>query len=113
LSRLADDGIFTVSRWYIEDAVGEVVRLTSLAFDSLFRLGVAEPARHVIVVRGGWAATMLVSASPFSDADLAKIDGEAARLGLSVLLHPRRPAAHPLLTAVTQQRSSAELARWT
>ena len=112
LSRLAPDGIFTVSRWYIEDAVGETVRLTSLAFDSLMRLGIQEPRRHIVIVRGGWIATMLVSVTPFSDADLAQMDDHAARMGFHMLLHPRRPAAHPQLAQVAQESSSESLERW-
>jgi spermidine synthase len=112
LSRLHDDGIFTVSRWYVEDAVGETVRLTVLALDTLFRLGKVEPRRHLIMVRGGWAATLLVSAAPWSDADLVTVTQKAEALGLQILLHPQRPAAHPLLDAVVQKTSSAALDDW-
>jgi len=112
LSRLTADGIFTVSRWYIEDAVGETVRLTALAMDTLFRLGKRDPRRHLIMVRGGWAATLLVSASPFSDDDLAAVARQTETLGLQVLIHPQRPAAHPLLDQVLQKTSSAQLETW-
>jgi spermidine synthase len=112
LSRLAPRGIFTVSRWYIEDAVGEAVRLTSLAFDSLLRLGIREPRRHVVIVRGGWIATMLVSVTPFDEADLAQMDAHAARLGHVMLLRPGRPAAHPELAAVAEKSSREALEGW-
>jgi spermidine synthase len=112
LSRLAPRGIFTVSRWYIEDAAGEAIRLTALAMDTLFSLGITDPRRHIVIMRGGWVATMLVSPSPFSDGDLAAIDRESAALGISILLDPRRAPALPLMAAVTQQTSSDALQRW-
>jgi len=34
--------------------------------------GIAEPDRHMLIIRGGWVSNLLVSRQPFSDADLAK-----------------------------------------
>src|SRR5205809_7470362 len=77
---------------------------------SLFRS--VQPRAHIVIVRGGWVATMLVSRSPFSAADLATIDRETARMGMQLFLDPRRPPAEPMLAALTKQRSSDELGRW-
>jgi len=112
LSRLRPDGIFTVSRWHFADAAGETTRMAALAFETLFELGVGDPPRHVAVVQAQSVATLLLSPSPFSDADVEALEREAHRLGLVPLLVPGRPAAEPLLAAVAAQPSRTALAAW-
>jgi hypothetical protein len=61
-SRLTPDGLLSFTRWGF-DPPRESLRLLSLAIDALSRLGMNDPARHVIVARegsgqiAGWGAT--------------------------------------------------------
>lgn len=107
LARLTPDGVFTVSRWG-----AETTKMTALAFETLYQLGARDPGRHMVIVQGEAVATLVVSRSPFSDADIARIDAEIQRLGLRVLLHPRALPPYQQLAAIAQTRSSDELQRW-
>src|SRR5690606_22800468 len=68
--RLGPTGIFTVSRWYKPGAPGETARMIALAMEVLWRRGVDDPRRHLIVLQEGRSASLLLSPSPFSEADL-------------------------------------------
>jgi hypothetical protein len=100
LSRLTPRGVLTFSRWYFADRPAEVYRLVSLASASLMSSGVQNPRGHIIVVRylprrqGGGdqpdgIGTMLVSPSPFSDADVDAVEKLARAMGFEVVLSPR------------------------
>lgn len=111
-SRLADDGIFTVSRWYKRDAPGETARMIALAMEVLWRRGVSDPRAHLIVLQERQIATLLLSPSPFSDGDLDRMQREAVRLGVNMLMTPRRLPAHPLLAELAQLPDRDGLWRW-
>jgi spermidine synthase len=78
LTHLAPDGMLVFTRWGF-DPPRESLRLVTLAMDALARVGQADPARHVMVVRDdasklyGWGAqdTVLISLQPFTNADIA------------------------------------------
>lgn len=99
LDRLSDPGIFSVSRFYARDRPDEIYRLTTLASAALRRQGVAEPRRHVVIVRQlarrisgrgpDGVATVLVARRPFAEADLDALEAVAARMGFDVVLSPR------------------------
>ena len=94
LDHLHDDGVFSMSRWggplygYLE-----TYRVVGIANQVLRDLGVAEPARHIMVVQGpppervtqggGYQtsvgsmesmSTILVKRSPFDEAEIGKIE---------------------------------------
>jgi hypothetical protein len=96
LERLTPDGLFTVSRWYYLDRPDEMYRLTALASASVMAAGIAEPRRHIVIVRRGHApnlpaniGTMVVSRAPFSDRDLDQLEAVARDLRFEVTLSPR------------------------
>jgi hypothetical protein len=107
LSRLTPHGILSFSRWYTPGMPGEAYRLTSLAATALRDGGVRDPREHIVMVANPpsgplpGAATILVSPSAFSAADLDRIDGIARDMKFNVLVSPRT-AADPVF---------AELAR--
>jgi SAM-dependent methyltransferase len=79
LARLKPDGIVSFSRWYGDPPV-EVFRVVSLARAALQDMGVAEPNRHVAVLRTDARrtghpslATILVKRSPFTNAELRRL----------------------------------------
>lgn len=99
LSRLTDQGVLSVSRWYFRDRPDEVYRITTLAVEALAKVGITDPRRHIVIVRNmdlankpempDGVGTLLVSRSPFTDDELAVLDREAARLQFDVVLSPR------------------------
>jgi hypothetical protein len=102
LDRLTPSGVLSVSRWYAEPRPDEMYRVTSLAVAALARRGVSRPRDHLLVVRHATGAesgrgplgvaTLLVSPSPFSAADVDTTDEVARRLQFDVVLSPRRAA---------------------
>lgn len=70
LEKLAPDGLLAVSRWYFEDNPGEVTRMLSLAFDTLWASGVAAPRDHLVLLQSQRVATLLLSRQPLRATDL-------------------------------------------
>src|SRR5260370_32893186 len=77
--------MLSVSRWYYRDSPAEMYRTLALAVEALRRTGVTNPRAHLAIVRNMTFAhhaaetpdgvgTLLVSASPFTDAALATLD---------------------------------------
>ena len=99
LSRLNEGGILSVSRWYFKGGPSEMYRLAALAAASLRDAGIANPRDHLVIVRNMRLAnkpdvpdgvgTLLASRTPFSAADLDRLEAECARLGFDVVLSPR------------------------
>ena len=79
--RLSADGILSVSRWMLYSHLAESLRLAQLVKEQLDRTGVENPSRHLAIVQGGAVATFLISKSPLSDTDLARIDDVCAERG--------------------------------
>jgi hypothetical protein len=96
LGHLADDGLLSVSRWYFRDRPAEMYRTTSIAVEALKAIGVADPRRHIVIVRNmrpanAWppdtpdgVGTILVSRRPFTDGELDTLGRETARLEFDV-----------------------------
>ncbi len=108
---LQPTGIFSVSRWYDPENVSETSRLVSLGVAALLARGTAEPARHLALVACGRAATLLVSASPFSPEDVSRIHDTARRFEFRIVFTPERAPDEAQLAAIVASRSRAELAR--
>ncbi len=94
---LVDDGLLSVSRWYSPEALSETNRLISLASMSLLERGIEEPGKHAILVARNTVATLLVSPSPFSEADLDKMEAVAEELGFTILHSPRSESSERLI----------------
>ncbi len=110
LQRLTPRGIFTVSRWYKANSPGETARMLALAMATLWRQGATAPREHLILLQQGNVATLLVSPSPFTPADLDRMQAEAVRLGFNMVLTPRRLPSQPLLRALIAQPDPPALA---
>lgn len=113
LSRLDDDGIFTISRWYLPVAPGETARMLALALETLYARDVDEPRDHVILLQGESVATLLMSPRPFASKDLDAMQKEAVRQGINMVATPRKAPATGLLAQLWAQEDRASLARWT
>lgn len=105
LHRLTDHGLVSVSRWYSRPEPFEIYKTVALATSALRQAGVTDTRRHIMVVsqltKGpgyedgpgvAGVATLLVSASPFSDADIDEIERVAAAMDFDVSVSPRTAA---------------------
>jgi hypothetical protein len=110
LSRLTDTGVLSVSRWYSPDRPGEIYRLIALASTALGDAGVAEPRRHLLLVRNVRDAagpgqpesvgTLLVGRSAFTAADVARLSDVSRDLRFEMMLAPDG-TPDPTLEALT------------
>lgn len=81
LDRLSPSGILSISRWNGGRRYLEAARLALLARAALKAEGIADPDRHMLIIRGGWVSNLLVSRQPFDDADLARAKELNAKRG--------------------------------
>lgn len=102
-------GIFSVSRWYSPERASETSRLLSLATASLLDLGVENPKQHLMLVTRLNTATLLVSPSPFSKADVDAVVKVSRRMGFGIQLAPRRRPKDAKLARIVSSRTRAEL----
>ena len=109
LSRLDDDGVLTVSRWFSPANIGEAGRMLSLAVASLLDSGVAEPDRHIAMIAANRVATLLVSRRPLNAEETARLGRQAQDLGFRVIAMPGTPADHPMLRSIIAARSLQDL----
>jgi hypothetical protein len=64
------------------------LKLVATALDALGRLGVAEPARHLLLVRSWDSVLLLVRRTPFPERELAAVDAFAEALAFDLGWHP-------------------------
>lgn len=90
LAHLKPNGIVSIQR-YFEDPPQQSIRLISLALEALRRRGDANPGRHIVVVREGERASVLVKNSEFTPDEVARIVTHANAAGLEMVAAPGRP----------------------
>jgi len=112
LSRLTPHGIFSVARWYVVDSPGETARMLALAMETVWRSGGVAPYRQIVLLQNEIVATLLLSPTPFSDADIDAVEKLATSLGFNMLATPRRAPSHPLLRALFAQLSPEGMHAW-
>jgi hypothetical protein len=110
LARLTPNGVFSVSRWFSPLNVSETTRLIALATASLLDRGITQPAAHMVLVSSANIATLVVSASPLTDADRAVVERLAADEGFRIRLAPWLTGDDERLGRVARSRSRDELA---
>jgi len=85
---LTDDGLLTVGRWYFEPPQ-QAFRLVTIATAALEQRGVEQPAQHFIVVRAGDTATFIMKRSPFSMAEIERLQQVVNKLDFTMLYTPQ------------------------
>jgi len=90
LDHLNDLGIVSIQRYY-EEPPQQSIRLVSLALAALEARGAADPSAHVIVIRKDDRASVLVRKTPFRAFDVALIEQQCRRAGLTLIAAPGRP----------------------
>jgi len=104
---LSDDGLLTVTRWYLPDSPGETLRLVSLGLAAWRRSGAADPRESVIVVanlpsreRSEGAATMLLKKTPFTAQEVASVERVATAMQFSMVYAPGLPSSNEVSALV-------------
>jgi hypothetical protein len=82
LDHLTDDGILTITRWVFDG-----LRLVSLAQAACEERGL-DAAQHLAVVRFDRVATFMLKRTPFTPAEVARLERLADELGFTVLYAP-------------------------
>ena len=72
ITHLTPDGMLSISRW-IFDTPQQTLRLVSLAREALQEEGIKDASRHIVIVKNGRVATFLLKKTPFTDAEIQKI----------------------------------------
>jgi len=108
-NRLADDGIFTVSRWYDSYNIGETGRIVSLAVASLLKSGIKNPAEHIAMITIGNISTLLLSKQAFSEQEIAKLKKVSTDLAYNFVIVPNVQPSHSVLRDIISVSSLEEL----
>jgi spermidine synthase len=99
--RLSPTGTLSVSRWHGGRRYLEAVRLALLARAALVAEGVANPEQHLLIIKGGWVANLLMSKQPFTADELAKAKQIATDRGFT-FDYPAAPGASPVARALLE-----------
>ena len=108
LRRLSPRGVLSFSRWEFEPP-RETLKLAATVVEALEDAGLAEPHRHLLVVRGPLWADLMVRKTALTEEEVARVGGWAERNGFSVLFDPFRPGGSEydaLLRATPTQRAA-------
>jgi len=104
---LDEEGILTMTRWYLADMPAEFLRLVALSLEAWERAGVPHPEQHLVVVanldltRAPEAlATVLLKRSPFTPEELAQVHRVASQLQFTVLYAPDGTGSGPVADLV-------------
>jgi len=109
ISRLAPDGVFTVSRWYAPEHLDETARVLSLAMATLIEMGESDPASHLYLATNGRLSTLVVGRAPLSAGDVNALDEAVRALDYRALVVPGRPSADPVFERILRARTTDEL----
>ncbi|UCC80790.1 MAG: hypothetical protein JSW64_05375 [Candidatus Zixiibacteriota bacterium] len=107
--RLADDGIFTVSRWHNPENLGETGRVTSLAVATLLSSGVSMPSDHIAMIATDSLSTLLLAKRPFDSLDIANMISYADEMGFHTAIIPGKQPSHNAIMKIVSARSFGEL----
>ena len=97
VTRLTDDGVLTMTRWYFEPP-DQLLRLITLTRAMMSELGISNPARHIVLVRmlnddQRAPATFIFKKSEFTDDEVRQLEAVAAKNNYGILYSPlTRPA---------------------
>jgi len=103
LSHLTDDGILNITRWLHH---AETPRLFIVCYESLLRLGIEDPGKHIIV-QGSNRATIMVRMKPFTDTEVREYGDHVATAGarLHFPIHPEH-TINPLIGDYVQAQAN-------
>lgn len=109
LDRLAEDGIFTVSRWHSPENLGETGRIISLAVASLLQYGIDDPSQHIALITQYMISTLLMSKQPFTPQEIAELQRVTADLQFHTSILPTVTPENSVLQKIVAAKSLEEL----
>ncbi|MBU6451344.1 MAG: class I SAM-dependent methyltransferase [Cyanobacteria bacterium REEB67] len=116
LHALKPTGILTVTRWYHRDMPAETYRIVSLAHDSLVKIGVKEPRKHILLAKCKRpkldidfdVATILVSPQRFDSAQQEQFEKLCSDMQFDLLLDEKKDA-DPIIAALAEGKENTAL----
>ena len=87
LDRLAPDGVLAVTRW-LKLPPRDSLRLLWTARRALEARGVADPASHLVMIRGWKTTTLVVGARPFAERQIDGLRAFAKAYAFDLVWHP-------------------------
>lgn len=122
LSRLNDNGVFTVSRWHAEGAgCNDLCRLATITSTALMQMGKTDPHKHVFIAyvgqgdpetlrqTGQGIVTFIVGRDPLTEAQVDSLHAAADKFGYHVMTSPRMPAENEYLDKILKAKTLAEV----
>jgi spermidine synthase len=113
LRHLSPNGVLAVSRWYSPQNTAETGRMVSLAVAALLESGATNPKDHIFLAASGRIATLIVSRSGFSAAELHSLTAAAQRLRFDQLIVPGQAPTSDVLSNIVNARSLSDLDHYT
>lgn len=110
MNDLSENGVFTLSRWSA-NIMDDTGRSVSVAIATLLNQGITEPRKHIALVNSGVVATLILSKTPFTDAQIAALERTAADKEYKLVLMPNRPAPKGLIGDLVAAKSVDDLNR--
>ena len=105
LRRLSPTGVLSVTRWIDGPSLLEAPRLVLVARQALADEGVEDPLMHLIVMRGGATANVMVFRAPVDAELLASADRVARARGLLRLWPPTPETKESVVAAALNRRA--------
>ena len=113
-SRLTDNGILSVSRWYKRPIPVEMYRVVGMATDTLRSQGITNSRAHLMVIATGrtagapadapGVATLLMKRTPFTDQEITTIETVAKTMDFDVMVEPR-PSSNPAFVSLANSQT--------
>ena len=107
--RLSDDGILSVSRWCMSENPPELLRLVTLALETMRAHGVPTPERHLMVItHQNRVGTVMLKKSPFVTEEIRTIHETASELGFDLAYAPDWLASWDSFTGLIAARDDLD-----
>jgi len=97
---LTDDGILSLTRYFVPVYPVEILRIAAMARAAWEAEGIGDFKDHIVVLRQGLNATVLVKKAAFSESELTALAGLAVHLNAEVLYAPHAKVGHPEVTSL-------------
>ncbi len=87
LDRLEPEGVLCITRW-VRTPPRDALKLVATASDALARRGTSDPADHIILIRNWRTVSLLVSARPWRDTQIAAVKQFCDARGIDTAYYP-------------------------
>ena len=113
VGHLTDDGVLTMTRWFFEPP-DQLLRLISLTRQMMAEMGIDNPSRHIMLIRGpsddGYRspATWIFKKSEFTGDEVRVIESVAANCGFQLLYTPLTRPDNPFTVLIEAKDPARE-----